>query len=232
MNIQPKFLSQVFVANQLGGIKLPANNNNTLERVPSKDSVSFSGAVNNSAEDKVKDLLDNTAFEFKKANGDVFKGTIKEYFEDSIINHNSTKNLSLVHCTTSKEAANSIIENGLDWQKTGRMKCGPGTYFAMSTFGGSEQGAGSIPIEGTYIGDKDEYPVFSKNFYEAVTYNQDLQNAVAEIVPDNTNKAVNKYCHDLLQDDMGIDLLYASSGYGTGAYAVINNDCMKLSPLY
>ena len=88
MDIQPKFLSQVFVATQLGGIKLPANNNNTLERVPNKDCISFSGAVNKSGEDKVKELLDNTAFEFKKANGDVFKGTIKEYFEDSIINHN------------------------------------------------------------------------------------------------------------------------------------------------
>ncbi len=183
-------------------------------------------------EKNIKNFLDKKTFEFKKSNGEVFNGTIKEFFENSIISSRSTKYLSLIHCTSTKDVAKDIIKNGLDWQKTSRTRCGPGVYFAPSVQVGIEQGAGSVPIEGTYIGEKESYPIFENRFYDSVTNNDDILNAVSKLTTDNPTKAINRYSHNLLCDDMGIDLLYASSGYGTGAYVVLNDECMELKPYY
>ena len=86
---------------------------------------------------------------------------------------------------------------------------------------------GSVPIEGIYIGEKESYPIFENRFYDSVINNDDILNAVSKLTIDNPIKAINRYSHNLLCDDMGIDLLYASSGYGTGAYVVLNNKCMN-----
>lgn len=194
-------------------------------------SSSIEGGVKNSSDEDFKKAIEDKVFTFEKANGDTFEGTIKEYFKSCIVNKRPTDNTYMYHCTTTKDVALDIIENGLDWTKTGRMKAGPGTYFSPSTMGGSEQGAGSVPIEGVYIGNKREYPVFEMNFYEAVDGHREIEKIASEFGED-TRKIVNKYCHDLLCDEMGIDFLYASTGRGTGAYAVLNNDCLRLSKCY
>ena len=132
-------------------------------------SVNFKGAdKSTSLKEHVKKELDNKVFTFTKYDGEEFKGTIREYFENSITNKRAINNVYMYHCTDSKNTALSIIKNGLDWTKTNRMKAGPGTYFSPSSVGGMEQGAGSVPIEAHYIGDKREYPVFETNFYEAM----------------------------------------------------------------
>lgn len=203
--------------------------NNNLERSPKSDQVSFSGANLLELDADLKSLLDNSVFTFQKYNGKEFCGTIKEYLENSIIRYENTDRLgTLIHCTHTKEVADDIIKNGLDWTKTSRMKCGPGTYFSQSLFGGSEQGAGSVPIVAFYNGKKDKYPIFEPCFYEAIIYNKELAETLGKLCGSDKTKVINKYCHDLLQDEMGIDVLYASSGRSAGAFAVINNDCMFL----
>ncbi len=183
-------------------------------------------------EKNIKNFLDKKSFEFTKTNGEVFTGTIKEFFENSIISTRPSRYLSLIHCTSTKEVAKDIIANGLDWQKTSRMRCGPGVYFAPTVQVGIEQGGGSVPIEGTYIGNKEKFPIFENRFYDSVLGNEEILNSVSKLTSGNTEKAINKYSHNLLCNDMGIDLLYASSGYGTGAYVVLNDKCMELAPYY
>lgn len=205
--------------------------NNNLERIPSRDCVSFGALKPKETEisPEVKDMLDNNVFTFKKDNGEIFEGTIREYFENSIIRKNDTWEMSLIHCTTTKEVAESIIRDGLDWTKTGRMKCGPGTYFSPSAACGTEQGAGSIPIEGIYMGNKKKYPVFEQNFYMAVDGNSQITDAVSSMQDGNARDIINKYCHDLLLNEMGFDFLYAGSGRGVGSYVILNDKCMELS---
>lgn len=194
------------------------------------NNINFKGSIDNDSYEELKEELDSRIFTFETYDGEEFEGTIKDYFKSCIIAKRPMYQTYMYHCTTDKDTAMNIINNGLDWTKTNRMKAGPGTYFSPSSVGGSEQGAGSIPIEGVYIGNKREYPVFSTNFYEAITGNQEL-NETASKYGDST-KLINKYCHDLLQYDLGIDFLYASTGRGTGAYSVLNNDCLRLSKYY
>lgn len=206
-----------------------AVNKNTLERSPKNDEVNFSGVNLPVLDSDLKSLLDNSVFTFQKYNGKEFQGTIKEYFENSVIRYENMGRLgSLIHCTQTKDIADDIIKNGLDWTKTSRLKCGPGTYFSQSSVGGSEQGAGSVPIAAFYKGKKDKYPIFEPCFYEAVIYNKELMDKLDGICGNDKTKVINRYCHDLLQDEMGIDVLYASSGRSAGAFAVLNNDCMSL----
>ncbi len=203
--------------------------NNNLERSPLTDTVCFKGKQENELTPELKEILDNKIFQFKKNNGELFEGTIKDYFENSIINWQEAQGKSFIHCTSTKDTAEKIIKEGLDWQKTSRMRCGPGTYFSPSAAGGYEQGGGSVSIKAEYLGLKDKYPVFEPCFYEAVQQNNELKN----ILPvQNSPKLLNKYCHDLLQNDLDIDFLYAGSGRGVGAYVVINDDCVKLSKDY
>ncbi len=200
------------------------NTNNQLERSPQYDCVSFGCTSKGEIPADIKETLDNTIFTFKKSNGRVFKGTIRDYINNSI---KGTQDIpgyfSLIHCTSSKEVATQILRKGLDWTKTSRMKCGPGTYFLPSMAGGMEQGGGSVAIEGTYIGNKRKYTIFAPNFYTAIDDNIEINDAV------KNRYYVNKYCHDYLEKDLGIDILYASSGRGVGSFVVVNDKCMRLS---
>lgn len=210
---------------------------NSFQRTPKNDIVSFSASAENKIPNNIKETLDRKVFTLKKDNGELFEGTIKEYFENSIINKVSTKYTNFIHCTPTKEIANNIIENGLDWTKTKRMRLGPGTYFSPSAAGGTEQGGGMVPIEAEYIGNKKEYPVFEQNFYNGILDNQEIKNTVRELLKENTSKyttedIIDIYCHDIIEKEMGIDFLYGATGRGVGAYAVYNNDCVKLSKYY
>lgn len=201
----------------------------SLERTPSKDTVSFGSSCYQELSPELKEMLDNTEFTLRKYNGEIFTGTIREYLHHSVINKRSAKNIKLIHCTQLRETAEEILRKGLDWTKTSRMKCGPGTYFSQSVADSMEQGAGSVPIEGEYIGDKENYFIFEPRFYEAINYNQEIEQAVSQKQEGNPTQLVNKYCHDILQNEMDIDFLYAASGRCSGAFVVLNNNCMKLS---
>lgn len=199
-----------------------------LIRYVPQNEINFKGSIKNTGFDALKKEFDKKIFTFLKEDGSEFSGTIKEYFKNCIIGMNPVRKEYMYHCTPNKETVRSILAEGLDWTKTNRMKAGPGTYFSPSRMGGAEQGAGNNAIEAVYIGNKREYPVFSKNFYEAVDFNKEIQNTASEYGEDG-RELVNKYCHDVLCDEMGIDYLYASTGRGTGAYTVLKNDCMQLS---
>ncbi len=212
---------------------------NSLERCPKVDTVSF-GSMSNSIQAQdgslpkdVAELLDNKVFKFQDDNGEVFKGTLKDYLKDSVIGYRDiSPYMSFIHNTQCKETANEIIRKGLDWTKTNRMKCGPGTYFTTSYGAGSEFGSGSVPVEGVYIGNKNKFCVFKPCFYEAVTSNKDLISSVNKLLGGNKEKLadeyVNKYCHDYLQYDMGLDFIYAGAGRGVGAFVVLNDKCMSM----
>ena len=202
--------------------------NNKLEKSPSKDCIEINSKNNQTISPEVKRVLDSMVFPFKKNNGEVYEGTIKDYLKSSVIGTRPMRNISLIHCTSTKDTAEQMIKTGLDWTKTGRMKCGPGSYFSPSAAGGTEQGAGSIPVEGIYIGNKKEYAIFEPCFYEAIESQTELKELVSKLQDEDARKTINKYCHDFIQDEMGIDILYASSGRGVGSYVVFNDKCMKL----
>lgn len=200
------------------------NTTNKLEKSPKYDCVSFCSTSKGEIPSDIKKILDNKVFTFEKDDGKIFKGTIKDYINNSIIGTNDINNgFSLIHCTSSKEVGTQILRKGLDWTKTSRMKCGPGTYFLPSMAGGMEQGGGSVAIEGRYIGNKRNFTIFEPNFYTAIDDNIQINDAV------KNRYYVNKYCHDYLEKDLGIDILYASSGRGVGSFVVVNDKCMRLS---
>ncbi len=200
------------------------NTDNTLEKSPKYDCVSFGCTSKGEIPSDIKKILDNKVFTFEKDDGKIFKGTIKEYINNSIIGTNDINNVSsFIHCTSSKEVGKQIIKKGLDWTKTSRMKCGPGTYFLPSMAGCMEQGGGSVAIEGKYIGNKRQFTIFEPNFYTAIDSNIEINDAV------KNRYYVNKYCHDYLEKDLGIDILYAASGRGVGSFVVVNDKCMRLS---
>lgn len=208
------------------------NVKNKLERTTYQDIISFSANKESSGiSEKTKEMLDNTKFIFIKNNGEKFEGTIKEYLKNSIIRKSRIfPRMSMFHCTQTKETGENIIKSGLDWTKTIRKKCGPGTYFSMSSIGGEEYGSGSVPIEGKYIGDKTEYPVLEPCFYQAIENNPNIIQAVSKYEQsEDISSVINKYCHDVLCNDMGIDFLYASTGRAGGCYVVLKDNCMKLS---
>ena len=202
-------------------------NQNRISFSSACDSVSFG---NIDKDEQVKALLDNTTFVFVDSEGEKFEGTIRGYFEDSVINYRDIgENFDMYH-STSREAAEDIVNNGLDWTKTNRMKCGPGTYFSPIKGGGSMQGGGAYNVKAVYTGDTKNYPVFEPSFYEAIENNKELNDAVSEITgKEGSREAINRYCHDLLQNDMEIDFLYAAAGSGGGGYVVFNNDCCDLT---
>ena len=200
-----------------------------VDKTPQQDVVE----ITRTDEKAIKDVLDKKVFSFDTNDGKKgkFIGTIREFFEHSIISKRRvSKDETMYHCTSTKENANRILENGLDWTKTSRMICGPATYFSGASMGGAEQGAGSIVIQGRYKGSMKEYPIFSPCFYKAIQYNNQIKQTIIEVSGENdVYKKLNKYCHDLILYDMGIDFLYAGSGYNVGAYAVFNDECMELS---
>lgn len=210
---------------------------NKLQRSPKADVVNFGAKDLNMVPKDIVDCLDNENFEFKTKDGNVFIGTIKEYLNDCIVGYRDIpRNFSITHCTHCKDTAQKIINDGLDWTKTTRMKCGPGTYFAMGCSAGSEFGSGGVPIKGIYIGDKKEYCVFKPCFYEAITGNTGLNARIKDLLDGDKNnlhlKYISRYCHDYLQYDLGLDFLYAGAGRGTGAFVVLNDKCMRLQNCY
>ena len=175
-----------------------------------------------------KKEFDDKIFTFEDEKGKVFKGTIKEFLEDSIANVRRIENgdKTMYHATTSRDVAMDIIKDGLDWKRTNRMRCGPGTYFAPCAEEARMQVGTGIILEGVYRGDKKTYPVLKSKYYDSIEKNKELRELAKEY---NLGiGAVNEYCHDLMQHDMGIDFFYSSPGYG-GAYVVVNNDCLSLS---
>ena len=180
--------------------------------------------------DKAKEILNNTPFKFKIKN-DEFEGTLREYFEfcktgeRPIIRYDN----EIYHGTT-RECVDSMIK-GLDYTKNSTTKCGPGTYFSPSQavamiFGRAFLGA-------KYIGNKTTMPSFRESFYEPVMYSSKITNTLCDElnIDNNTASKLLKVCaHDILVDDMGIDILVSSSGYGSSSYYVVLNDnCMRLS---
>ncbi len=218
---------------QMPAIKMQTSSNsvrnNILERSPKTDTVSFGRSKETEIPEATKKVLDTTSFKFTKNNGEIFEGTIKDYLKSSLICRRPFDEPSLIHCTDTKQTAEDIINNGLDWTKTGRMKCGPGTYFSVSQAASMEQGTGSIALEGTYIGDKNKFATFEPSFYTAIDGNPDILNAVSKVQDGNERNTINKYCHDFIMDEMGVDILYASSGRCVGAFVVLNDNTMKLS---
>ena len=202
----------------------------SIKQYPIKDSVSFSACKNTNISSELETILDNQSFTFKKHDGSEFKGTIREYLNDSIINPTAPiREVPLIHCTATKEIAEDIIQNGLDWTKTGRMKCGPGTYFSLSMADSIGQGAGSVAIQGEYTGDQNEMGIFEPCFYTAIEGNKEILDLIKKTQGGNENKILNEYCHNILMNEMGYDIIYAASGRTSGAYVVLNDNCMKLS---
>lgn len=201
---------------------------NKLEKSPNKDCIEINSEKSPTISPEVKKVLDSMIFSFRKHNGENYEGTIKDYLQSSLIGTRPMRNISLIHCTSTKDTAEQMIKTGLDWTKTGRMKCGPGSYFLPSAAGGAEQGAGNIPVEGIYIGDKKEYAIFEPCFYDAIENHTELKEIVSKLQKEDARKTINQYCHNIIEKDMGIDILYASSGRGVGSYVVFNDKCMKL----
>lgn len=203
--------------------------NNILERSPQSDTVSFGSSKKAEIPPETKKVLDTTSFTFRKNDGEIFEWTIKDYLKSSLICRRPFNASSLIHCTGTKETAEDMIKNGLDWTKTGRMKCGPGTYFSVTQAASMEQGTGAVTVEGTYIGDKNKFATFEPCFYTAIDGNTEILNAVSEVQNSDARSTINKYCHDFLMDEMGIDILYAASGRCVGSFVVLNDKAMQLS---
>ena len=222
-------ISQISFKTQ--GNKPYQNNNkclqNTLERTPVRDSVNFSGIKGIKIAQDLKNALDLKVFKFKKNNGQIFEGTIKEYLKSCNVRNSDIKRLrqtGIMH-NTYFEQAKAILENGLDWTKTSRVQCGPGTYFIPC----QDFNYGPVAIEGFYQGKMDKLPVFEKNFYEAIKNNREVHDLISKYGVADTNKTLNQYCHDILTDDMGIDILY-SPNRESACYVVLKDDSLKLRP--
>ena len=226
---------------------------NALERSTKSDTVNFTGSpvkLLNEAEQKLQAALNEKAFDFEKQDGTKFFGTLKEYFESCVVNWEAPNRWDeFFHCTSSKEVGREMIKTGLDWTKTKRMRCGPGTYFSANAMDAKMQSGGGAIIQANYIGKKKTHPIFSHEFYEAVSDNEAVKSFVKQFVDKDSESALNKYCHDLIQNGLEktktvvkdgkevvskkkvkIDYLDAGSGYGAKATIAVNNDCMKLSP--
>ncbi len=214
----------------------PVNTVKTLERSPQSDTVNFSGKcscpVCNEGElpQELKDIFDNKTFTFKKADGSEFEGTIKEYLEDSILYWDKDRMQyagGLIH-NTYFENAKEMIENGLDYSKNYRVQAGPGTYFAAF----QDLRYGKIAVEGSYSGPQKEMPVFERRFYDGIMDNNEIKETAAKYVNENapsdkTYKLVNKYCHDVLVNELGIDILYCAMG-AESCFVALNDDTMSL----
>ena len=215
-----------------------ATSKNTLERSPKTDTVSFSGncecpACNNELPEGLKETLDNKVFTFKKDNGEEFVGTIKEYLNDSILSWDDNRMYAaksgVIH-STMFENAMEMLNKGLDYSKNYRVQAGPGTYFA----GYQDMTYGKVALRGTYVGEQEEIPVFESKFYDGIMYCDELKQTVKDFageeeITNKTYKLVNKYCHDLLVDEMGIDILYCAMGMNS-CYVALNDDKMSLRP--
>lgn len=212
------------------------NADNPLERTPKADTVSFSGKCSQAKSNKsdlpqeLKDAFDNKVFKFKKESGEVFEGTIREYLESSISCWSDVR-LSVVKSgvihSTMLENALEMLDSGLDYSKNYRVQAGPGTYFA----GYQDMNYGNIALEGTYTGDMAEIPVFESKFYDGIMNNQEIIKLAEGFAParEESYKLTNKYCHDLLVNEMGIDILYCAMG-SNSCYVALNDDKMSLRP--
>ena len=199
----------------------------TLERTPKKDCVSFSGIKGVKIAQDLKNALDTRVFKFRKNNGQIFEGTIKEYLKSCNIRNDDIKYLKqtgIMH-NTYFEQAKAILEHGLDWTKTSRVQCGPGTYFIPC----QDFNYGPVAIEGFYQGNMKKLPIFEKNFYEAIRDNREVHGIISKYGVSDTNKTLNQYCHDVLADEMGIDVLY-SPNRESACYVVLKDDSLKLHP--
>lgn len=205
---------------------------NTLERTPMADSINFCGKCKEkSLPVELKEIFDNKVFDFKKLDGTDFRGTIQEYLESSIMRYDdlmirAAYSGGLIH-STNFESATDILENGLDYSKSSRIQAGPGTYFA----GFQDSNYGSCALSATYMGDMKEMPVFEPQFYDAIMENEELKAIARKFAPTEKEsyKLTNKYCHDILVDKMGVDVLYCNMGMDS-CFVVLNDDKFELRP--
>jgi len=200
-----------------------------FERTPKTDMVSFKGI---SKQDAIKEMLDTKVFEFKKYDGKTYLGTIREYLKDSLVSHTRIDRYTeLYHAAYTTNSADRMVEEGLNWRKTGRTKCGPGTYFCESYIAGAESCGASLRaiVEGRYIGKKPQCPIFETCFYDAITSNPEIGKSIKQIDGSrNVYETINEYCHDILADEMGIDILLSSSGMAGPCYVVLNDKSVRI----
>lgn len=179
---------------------------------------------------KLKNIFDNKEFHFTRNDGTEFDGTIKEYFEESIMQYSKarmeTAKSGLIHSTRLENAV-SMVENGLDYSKNYRVQAGPGTYFAAF----QDMSYGNIAVEGTYMGDKKKIPVFESQFYDAIMHNEDIQAIAQEFSTEDiaAYKNINKYCRDLMVNEMGIDVLFCAMGTES-CWVVLNDETFDVQP--
>lgn len=178
--------------------------------------------------EKAKEVLKDAVFEFD-LDGEKFEGTLQEYFEHCIINPKGHMPTGEIYHGTMQENVNSMLSKGLDYTKTNREKCGPGTYFTGGM--GSIFSYGGAMLKGEYHGKQKTLPVFSPNFYTAVVNQPDIEDKLKEEVSSScaAGKLLKVCAHDILANDMGIDMLYASGGRSEGCFVVLNDNCIRLS---
>lgn len=186
-----------------GGTEKPYSNN--LERTPQTDTLNLREI---SREEKKEPV-----YQFKLGDGSPFEGTVKEFLEASIIRWNKADDQTMYHVPYTTDDGEQMLKEGLNWKKTRRMQAGPGTYFSPSLGCGEFSGLGYKAIEGRYIGDKKEYPVMEKGFYDRLCEGAPITAA--------------EY-HDIMVNDLGVDFIYAGTGRAGGAYVVLNDNCMSL----
>lgn len=178
--------------------------------------------------DEAKSILNDAVFEFPIDKNTTFKGTLRDYFEISIINDKGPVPCHRIYHGTLKESKDAILKEGkLNYTKTGRTRCAPGTYFSGGM--GSIFSYGSSCLEAEYVGKMKNLPVFRYNFYEEVNENQEIHSLLADKLPNaNIDKLLKVCAHDILANDMGIDMLYSCGGRAEGCFVVLNDECMKL----
>lgn len=202
---------------------------NRFEKTPDVDEVTIS-KKKLTGEEQFKEIMDNKVFTFAKSDGSEFVGTIKEYFENSIIDWSekamSTPRGGVIH-STYWECAKDILENGLDADKASRVQAGPGAYFAAF----QDMNYGKIAVSGRYTGSQKELPAFEKRFYDGIMGNSEILAIAKDFSDENQDayKLVNRYCRDLLKNEMGIDILYCAMGMNS-CYVALDDSKMHVEP--
>jgi len=176
----------------------------------------------------IKEFLDETKFDFRKADGTVEQKTIGEKLSEAVLRVLECEG-DLFHGTYTNEIAKKIIKEGFNPECITRTKCGPGFYFTSSE--GEARNYGSSVLKVHCAG---KQAIMKKDYYEEIMHKSDvmaklcdfldlksLNYSTGKIQGEITVGIINEYCRNYIADELGIDVSYASSGR-TAAIVVHN----------
>lgn len=208
------------------------------------------GEVKTELDKSIVDKLDKSNFEFELPMGQgVFRGPIKQAIINFMVSDDRLPDgfCGVLH-GTSKENLASILSHGPNLRNARNTAFGPGMYFALCEADAQDYSPAKLKADVVRAehanGQRGKFVRLNECFYNKIT-TPEVYNAldkILDIEPEPTEydplrpsyiptvkyeiptRVLDEYCRNIINNDLGIDVAYATAPYHNTCLVVFNPD--------